>query len=97
MSAKVTFLEAASLKPGAAEPASPSAPLVTVPKEAVASRDGATFVFEIKDGKALRRAVELGAERDGRRVVKAGLAGSETLVARPPEALKDGDSVKVKG
>ncbi len=97
MSAKVTFLEAASVKSGAAEAAAPGAPLVTVPKEAVASRDGATFVFEIKDGKALRRAVDLGAERDGRRVIKAGLAGSETLVARPPETLNDGDSVKVKG
>jgi len=96
MSAKVTFLEVAALKSGA-EPTAPGTPLVTVPKEAVATRDGATFVFEIKDGKALRRAVELGAERDGRRVIKTGLAGSETLVARPPEALKDGDSVKVKG
>ncbi|MGE0452610.1 MAG: efflux RND transporter periplasmic adaptor subunit [Vicinamibacteria bacterium] len=97
MSAKVTFLEAASAESGSAEPAVPSAPLVTVPKEAVATRDGATFVFEVKDGKVLRRAVELGNERDGRRVVKAGLTGGETLVTRPPDALNDGDSVKVKG
>jgi HlyD family secretion protein len=97
MSAKVTFLEAAAASSSAAGPQAPAAPVVTVPKEALASRDGATFVFEIKDGKALRRAVDLGGERDGRRVIKTGLAGSETLVARPPEALKDGDSVKVKG
>jgi HlyD family secretion protein len=97
MSAKVTFFETAASESSAKQPAAASAPLVTVAKEALASRDGASVVFEVKDGKALRRAVELGDERDGRRVVKAGLAGGETLVARPPETLGDGDSVKVKG
>jgi len=29
--------------------------------------------------------------------VKEGLAGGETLVSNPPETLKDGDAVKVKG
>jgi hypothetical protein len=30
-------------------------------------------------------------------MVRDGLSGSETLVARPPEGLKDGDSVRIKG
>jgi hypothetical protein len=30
-------------------------------------------------------------------VVKEGLRGTETLVVRPPETLKDGDAVRTKG
>jgi len=30
-------------------------------------------------------------------VVKEGLGGAETLVSNPPETLKDGDAVRVKG
>jgi len=93
MSAKVTFLE--SEKPKAA--AGPASAVITVPKEAVASRDGKALVFEVKDGKARSRSVVVGLERQGQLVIREGLAGGETLVARPPEAMKDGDAVRVKG
>jgi RND family efflux transporter MFP subunit len=91
MSAKVTFLEGE--KPLAAA----AAPEVTVPAEALASREGRSVVFEVREGRARQRAVVTGAERQGRVVVREGLAGSETLVARPPDVLKDGDAVRVKG
>jgi RND family efflux transporter MFP subunit len=94
MSAKVTFLERAQPRePGAAA----ETPAVTVPAEAVATRDGKPVVFEVKDGKARQRAILTGLTREGQVVVTQGLSGTETLVVRPPESLRDGDAVKVKG
>jgi multidrug efflux pump subunit AcrA (membrane-fusion protein) len=68
-----------------------------VPKEAVVSREGKTFVFEVQNGKVRVRPVVPGGERQGQVVVRDGLAGAETVVVRPPETLKDGDAVRVKG
>ena len=89
MSAKVTFEEPKSEGPVS------TAPVVTVPSDAVARRDGKPVVFEVVDGRARLRGVVAGGERQGRVAVKQGLLGTETLVARPPETLKDGDAVKV--
>ncbi len=93
MSAKVTFLEPEKKqeRPAAAQP------VVLVPREAVASRGGHEVVFLVREGKVLARPVVLGTERKGQVIVKDGLAGGETLVARPKDDLKDGASVKVKG
>jgi RND family efflux transporter MFP subunit len=94
MSARVQFVEPESK----AGPASQAAlPAVLVPREAVATRDGKSVVFEVLEGKVRQRVVETGVERGGQLVVLQGLAGGETLVARPPESLKDGDRVRVKG
>jgi len=94
MSAKVTFLESEKPRESAAAGA---APLVMVPKEAVASRGGRSVVFEVRDGKVRERPVTTAGERQGLLMVRDGLSGSETLVARPPESLKEGDSVRIKG
>jgi RND family efflux transporter MFP subunit len=94
MSAKVTFLEKAS--PASAQ-SGPAATVISVPKAAVATRDGRTVVFEVVAGKALLRGISAGAERQGELIVKDGLTGGETLVADPPESLKDGAAVRVKG
>jgi RND family efflux transporter MFP subunit len=93
MSAKVTFLE----RPRPADAGAPEAPVVTVPAEALATRDGRPVVFEVKDGKAQQRAVVTGPTRQGQVVVQQGLYGTEMLVARPPDDLRDGAAVKVKG
>jgi len=93
MSAKVTFEEPKKAEP---EGAASSAMIVSVPAEAVARRDGKPVVFEVIDGRAKLRGVVAGAERQGRTVVTQGLFGTETLVARPPDTLKDGDAVRVK-
>jgi HlyD family secretion protein len=93
MSAKVTFEEP---KKAAPEGASAGAMIVSVPAEAVARRDGKAVVFEVIEGRAKLRGVVAGAERQGRTVVTQGLFGTETLVARPPDTLKDGDAVRVK-
>jgi HlyD family secretion protein len=90
MSAKVQFTEPQT------SAAVSTVPLVSVPAEAVASRAGRAVVFEVVGEKVKERAVTAGGERDGKVVVKEGLLGTETLVARPPEALKDGDAVRIK-
>jgi RND family efflux transporter MFP subunit len=94
MSATVTFLERETKTAGADPPARP---LITVPREVIVTRDGKSIVFEIRDGKAVARAIVTGLERGGQIVVRDGLAGGETLVRQPPDTLKDGDAVKVKG
>ena len=97
MSAKVTFLEpekAAEAAPAANTP--PPKPVILVPQSAVVTRDGGPKVFEIVGGKAQLRSVTTGAVRGDRVIVSDGLAGSETLVDRPAETLKDGDAVKAK-
>lgn len=93
MSAKVTFLEKD------APPAANAAParVVTIPSAALARRDGKPVVFEVVEGKARLRAVSPGGERDGRVVVRTGLSGGEALVSGPPDTLKDGDAVRIKG
>jgi RND family efflux transporter MFP subunit len=93
MSAKVNFLEPAA-QPGAK---SAPPPVVTVPKEALVTRDGKTAVFEVREGRARLRAVRTGGERQGLVIVQDGLLGSETLVLRPPDSLRDGDAVRAKG
>jgi hypothetical protein len=91
MSAKVTFEE-----PKAAGGAV-SGPVVTVPADAVARRDGKPVVFEVVGGQARQRVVVTGGDRQGRTVVRSGLLGTETLVARPADTLKDGDAVRTSG
>jgi RND family efflux transporter MFP subunit len=95
MSAKVTFLEAAQSRSDAAPVV--ESPTVLIAKTAVLNRDGRSLVFEVRDGRARARAIVVGFERAGQVIVKEGLAGGETLVSNPPETLKDGDAVKVKG
>jgi RND family efflux transporter MFP subunit len=95
MSAKVTFLEPEKAK-DPASPAAKAAPVVMVPKDAVAERDGNKVVFEIREGRAKARAVVTGVERQGQVVVREGLSGGETLVLKPGDAVKDGVAVKVK-
>ena len=93
MSARVVFVEREE-KPAPDAPA--LRPVITVPSEAVLSRGGKQLVFEVRDGKVRERPIVVGPERQGQHVVKEGLAGGETLVARPPQTLKEGDAVRVK-
>jgi HlyD family secretion protein len=90
MSAKVSFLEAA------APPSVDAKPVMTVPESAVERGDNETRVFEIVDGQARGRVIDAGPAQAGQTVVKGGLTGQETLVARPGADLKDGDRIRVK-
>jgi RND family efflux transporter MFP subunit len=96
MSAKVTFLEPEKAEAAPAANAPPPKPVILVPQSAVVTRDGGSKVFEVVGEKALLRTVTTGTVRGDRVIVTDGLAGSETLVDRPAETLKDGDAVRVK-
>ena len=94
MSAKVTFLEPENRE---TVPAAAAAPVVLVPRQAVVTRDGRPTVFLVREGKAQARAIVLGTERQGQVIVREGLAGGETIVAKPGDTLEDGTAVRVKG
>jgi HlyD family secretion protein len=93
MSCTVTFLQPQKhAEKTTAEPKR----IVTIPKEAIVTRNGKSVVFQVEDNKVHQLPVITGADLRGGVIVTNGLAGSETLVSNPPEKLKDGDSVKVK-
>jgi RND family efflux transporter MFP subunit len=95
MSCNVTFLQPQAKRTQDVNAA--AQPIITVPKEAVITKDGKLTVFEIEDNKARALTVVTGADLRGQIIVKQGLSGGETLVTNPPQKLKDGDNVKVKG
>ena len=93
MSAKVTFLEPQRAEAPVAVDAVPAKPVILVLQSAVVNRDGPK-VFEVVGDRVQMRTVTTGAIRGDRVIVTDGLAGSETLVDKPAETLKDGDAVK---
>jgi RND family efflux transporter MFP subunit len=95
MSAKVTFLEPQRAEAPVAVDTAPAKPVILVPQSAVVNRDGPK-VFEVVGDRVQMRTIATGAIRGDRVIVTDGLAGSETLVDKPAETLKDGDAVKKK-
>jgi HlyD family secretion protein len=93
MSAKVTFLEPQS---AVVAGAAPPPPVLKVPASALVKRGDKTVVFEVQGGTVRERTITAGPEREGQVEVKQGLAGGETLVARPPDGMRDGDAVRIK-
>ena len=95
MSAKVTFLEPQRAEAPVAVDTAPAKPVILVPQSAVVNRDGPK-VFEVVGDRVQMRTIATGAIRGDRVIVTDGLAGSETLVDKPAETLKDGAAVKTK-
>jgi RND family efflux transporter MFP subunit len=93
MSCNVTFLEPP--KKGELKEAVP-ARIVTVPKDAITTRNGKQVVYVIENNKAHEVAVVTGNELRGQVIVKSGLVGTESLVNNPPQKVVDGTSVKIK-
>jgi len=92
MSCNVTFLEPGKKGEQNAAPVR----IVTIPKEAVVTKDGKQVVYVIEDKKAREVAVVTGNELKGQIIVKSGLSGSETLANNPPQKLQDGSAVRIK-
>src|SRR5262252_265898 len=92
MSCNVTFLEPGKKGEQHAAPVR----IITVPKEAVVTKNGKQVVYVVEDKKAREVAVVTGNELRGEIIIKSGLAGSETIVNNPPQKLQDGSSVKFK-
>lgn len=87
MGIKVRFLE---------EAAQAAAVGPRLPVAAVLRGDDGNAVWLVREGRAERRAVRLGEERDGEVTVLEGLQGGETVVVEPPPRLRDGVAVKLQ-
>lgn len=97
MGVKVTFLadEPAQAKGGAGA-APVQQPTTLVPKAAVVTENGASFVFVVQGELVERRAVRTGGADGDRLEVIAGLRGGDRVVVTPPKELKAGAKVVVK-
>ena len=73
-----------------------AAALARVPASAIVESDGALHVWVAADGRAVRRSVTAGAERDGLRDVLSGVQAGEQVIVSAPAGLGDGDRVRVK-
>ncbi len=87
MNARVTFEE---------PPRGGGPPRVFVPKESVVEGAESPAVFLVREGKAVRRRVTLGAESGTNVEVLEGLQGGESVVIRGMAGLADGAPVRVK-
>jgi HlyD family secretion protein len=67
-----------------------------VPKGAIRTDSGASFVFLVRDGKVERRAVSLGTDRGTDVAILAGVSPGDSLVVKGPENLRDGDKVEIR-
>ena len=88
MGARVEFLDTATVAPNA--PAR-----IFVPTGAVVNAGAATVVWVVREGVVKRTTIEAGPVSGGRREVRSGLSGGESLVLDPPQDLSDGAKVNV--
>jgi RND family efflux transporter MFP subunit len=94
MGVKVAFL--GDQQPRASADRGAGAPKALIPNSTVTHQDGKPSIFLVHDGKVERRAVTLGPQRGDDVEVLAGVSEGDTLVAKVPENLRDGQSVDVK-
>lgn len=84
MGVQVWFKERADAADAAARPAA------WIPRDALHGGDGGPHVFLARDGRALRRAVQVGQRRGGEVEVTAGLSGGEMVITGADRPLADG-------
>ena len=70
-------------------------PTAIVPKSAIRTDNGKTYVFLMRDTKLERRGVTLGNDRGSDVEIMAGVNSGDSLVARGPENLQDGEAVRI--
>jgi RND family efflux transporter MFP subunit len=90
MGVKVAFLSEELPKAKGPEP------MTYVPKSAVRSEGGTTFVYLVHDGKVERRAIKVGTDRGTDVAIMAGVMPGDSLVVTGPPTLHDGDKVEIK-
>src|SRR5258708_387080 len=91
MSVKVSFEG-----PPQSAPAKGPEALAYIPKSAIRTGAGASFVFRVKDGKVERRAISVGMDRGTDVAILAGVTPGDSLVVKGPESLRDGDKVEIR-
>jgi RND family efflux transporter MFP subunit len=94
MGVKVAFLEEAKPAAKKGAPKNPEA-VAYIPKSAVRSDSGATYVYLFKDGKIEHRAISIGAERGTDVEVLAGLTPGDSIVVKGPDGLREGERVEI--
>ncbi|HUE56454.1 MAG TPA: efflux RND transporter periplasmic adaptor subunit [Candidatus Udaeobacter sp.] len=96
MGVKVAFLD--DEKPVAKEKGQGKGPqaVAFIPKSAVRSEAGTSFVLLVRDGKLERRAISLGLDRGTEVAVLAGIAPGDSLVVKGPQGLHEGDKVEIR-
>jgi len=67
-----------------------------VPKGAIRTDAGSSYVFLVRDGKVERRAVSVGIERGTDVAILAGVSPGDSLVVKGPDNLRDGDKVEIR-
>jgi len=90
MGVKVAFLSEEQPKVTGPEP------MTYVPKSAVRSEGGTSYVFLVHDGKVEHRAIRVGADRGTDVAIMAGVMPGDSLVVAGPATLHDGDKVEIK-
>jgi len=95
MGVKVAFLGEDETKKKGAEKVQGPKPTAIVPKSAVRTDSGKSYVFLVRDTKIERRGVTLGNERGSDVEIMAGVNSGDSLVARGPENLQDGETVRI--
>ena len=93
MGVKVAFLEDAA--PKKKDPNAGVAKAI-IPQSAVHKDGGSEYVLLVKNGAIERRGVSLGMQRGSDVDVLAGVNVGDTLVAKGPEGLKEGQAVEIK-
>jgi RND family efflux transporter MFP subunit len=90
MGVKVSFLNQRPASDAAARPR------LLVPTRAVRAADGKSIVYVVHEDRVERRAVSVGTATGDQTEVVSGLSAGEQVVVEGPQALKDGDKVKVQ-
>jgi RND family efflux transporter MFP subunit len=90
MGVKVAFLSEEQPKANGPEP------MTYVPKSAVRSEGGTSYVFLVHDGKVEHRAIRVGLDRGTDVAIMAGVMPGDSLVVTGPATLHDGDKVEIK-
>ncbi|HTO76260.1 MAG TPA: efflux RND transporter periplasmic adaptor subunit [Thermoanaerobaculia bacterium] len=71
---------------------------VLIPRAALVTKDGASGVFRIVDGRAKFQTIEAAGDVQGQIEVKKGLQGGERLIAvAAGSSLRDGDRIRIEG
>jgi len=82
--------------PQEAAPAKGPGAQAYVPKTAIRTDAGTSFVFLVRDGRVERRAISLGMDRGTDVAILAGVLPGDSLVVKGPENLRDGDKVEIR-
>jgi RND family efflux transporter MFP subunit len=67
-----------------------------IPKSAIRTDAGSSYVFLVHDGKVERRAVKIGFDRGTDVAVTAGVTPGDSLVVKGSENLHDGDKIEIR-